>query len=571
MNRVRLLLISAALAIVLIAGCSQEDLFSPSSGTDRSNMPMSAPFSTIGPSEIVICIDVSDSISAGELTAMVNALDGSLSNSSLIPQNGQVAVSALVYGDTTALVFGPTPVTSINLADSLLPALQNLLNDRLVGGNGADLSGGLKYSGSILDVAPVSDKHILVMGSGAADDPAAVETVCQELKLAGIMVSTVGVAPDAAGTSLLKSCALLTGGFFGEGDTGLDAICDEAFAYMLQVDIDLEPETAELLRGNDHTVTAKVFRAGNSDKYPVAALEVTIEVVSGPNLSEMITAPTDSSGVVTFMYNGDGGPGIDTIVSSALHPGTGTAMSDTVTVTWLNTPPSCDAGGPYDVTVDSDTAMVTLDATGSSDADGDTLAFFWSADCTEVEFDDVFSATPVVMITGDCLCVDSFTVTVMVSDGYDSTTCTSVVIIDDQRPPILVERDEPILLWPPNHKYHVFTPEMLLESAEDACGNPIELSSAVIIEVSSDEPEDHKGDGKTIDDIIVHCPNLVKLRSERKGDSNGRVYTIILQITAENGVSAEAMAKVVVPHDVSDPHAIEDEQGGYVVIPECGD
>ena len=38
----------------------------------------------------------------------------------------------------------------------------------------------------------------------------------------------------------------------------------------------------------------------------------------------------------------------------------------------------------------------------------------------------------------------------------------------------------------------------------------------------------------------------------------------------ECNVSADAEAKVIVPHDASDPHAIEDEHGGYKVIPECG-
>ena len=53
---------------------------------------------------------------------------------------------------------------------------------------------------------------------------------------------------------------------------------------------------------------------------------------------------------------------------------------------------------------------------------------------------------------------------------------------------------------------------MLLASAEDACGRPIDVSDAVVVSVSSDEPDDHKGDGKTVNDIYVDCPNTVKLR-----------------------------------------------------------
>jgi hypothetical protein len=259
------------------------------------------------------------------------------------------------------------------------------------------------------------------------------------------------------------------------------------------------------------------------------------------------------------------------VLASALHPGTETSMLDTVSVVWLNTPPECDAGGPYRTTFDVDTAAVTLDATGSSDVDGDTLMFHWKAYCRGVTFNDMTSATPMLTITGDCLCEDSIMVELMVSDGYDSTTCSSAIHLDDQRPPIVVVKEEPVVLWPPNHKHKRITPDMLLESAEDACGNPIDISGAVIVSVTSDEPEDHKGDGKTVDDIRIRCPNHLGLRAERMGGGNGRVYTVIYRITAENGVSTDAEAWVIVPHDHSDLDAVMDEDGGYEVVPECAD
>jgi hypothetical protein len=246
-------------------------------------------------------------------------------------------------------------------------------------------------------------------------------------------------------------------------------------------------------------------------------------------------------------------------------------MSDTVTVTWLNTPPVCDAGGPYNVSFDVDSAMVQLDASGSTDADGDTLSFWWTAYCEGVEFDDPASPMPLITMTGGCLCEDSIMVDVMVTDGFDTTTCGSVVYLEDLRPPVVVVKEEPWLLWPPNHKRHEISPEMLLEYAEDACGRPIDLSGAVIVSVTSDEPEDHKGDGKSLGDIMVGCPNHLRLRAERMGGGNGRVYTVIYRITAENGVSTDAEAYVIVPHDASDPHAYNDHGGGYEVVPECLD
>lgn len=571
MKRRHLFVIVAAIAVLAIGGCSEERFLAPSSGTFSTAGPLVASYSEVGPSDIVMCVDVSDSMSAAELARLVNALGASLSDPELVPRDGTIEVSALVYGDTVGVLFMLTPVTSDNLANAIIPGLEGLLIDRIVGGGGFDLSGALLTAGTILDNASSLDRQVLIAGSGAADHPDSVEAICVDLGNDGIMVSAVGVNPGPAGAALLEGCALPTGGFYGAGGPDLDEVAHEAFAYMLHVDLDAEPEHAELLRGEDHTVTAHVFRANDPEKHPVAGLDVTFLVIAGPNQSVTLTAPTGDEGTAEFTFKGEGGPGTDTILVSALHPGTLTTMADTVTVAWVNTPPDCDAGGPYYVAVYSDTATVELDATGSSDADGDTLTFLWSVDCDDVSIDEIMSATPVLTITGDCLCVESFAVEVMVSDGFDTTTCASVVHIDDRRPPIIVVREEPLLLWPPNHKYRQVLPEMLLESAEDACGNPIDLSTAVVIEVRSDEPEDHKGDGKTLNDIIVHCPNLVKLRAERMGGGDGRVYTVVYRITAENGVSADAEAKVIVPHDASVPHAGEDEFGGYTVTTDCFD
>jgi hypothetical protein len=245
-------------------------------------------------------------------------------------------------------------------------------------------------------------------------------------------------------------------------------------------------------------------------------------------------------------------------------------LTDTATVTWINAAPECDAGGPYKVTVDTDTVAVQLDATASSDAEDDSLRYHWSLECEDAWFDDATSATPTLYLTGDCVCVDSLTVDLAVSDGFDTTACTAIIYVDDVRPPEIIVKDEPLRIWPPNHKYRTVEPDMLLEAAYDACGNTIDLSKVLVVEVRSDEPEDHKGDGRTVDDIVVMCPNTVKLRAERMGGGDGRVYTITYRIVGDNGATSDAEARVFVPHDQSDDTA-GDDQGGYKVLPECDD
>lgn len=563
MNKSLFVLLLAAAALALV-GCSDDHGVSPQPKTDGTYGRLGVSSATIGPSEIVLCMDVSDSISAGELESMVNGLGGCLSDQSLIPTDGTVSVALVVYGDTIATVLDRTTVTPDNLTNVILPALQGLLADRVVAGGGFDLSGALDEALAILGAASVLDKHVLIVGSGAADDPAAVETSCAALANAGVMASALAVGATDAGAALLNGCAVATGGFFGTG-----VVCGDALAYMLQVDIDLEPESAELARGQEHTVTATVFRGAVPGAYPEAGLDVIIEIVSGPNAPAADTMATDAAGVAAFTYTGDGGPGIDMIVATVLHPGTGLVLADTVTATWLNAPPVCDAGGPYEAVVTGDTVRVTLDASASSDADGDPLSFLWTALCEGASFDDVNAVSPVLTLTGDCLCADSVIALVMVSDGFDTTLCEAAVRIDDRRPPIIVMREDPLVQWPPNHKYRAVTPRMLVVSVTDACGHPIDIASGLVVEVRSDEPDDATGDGKTINDIVVICPNRVDLRSERMGSGNGRVYTIVYRYFTENGVSADAEGYVVVPHDASGKDAVDDGDA-YVVTPACG-
>ena len=565
MTRSLIILLVVTMAIGALAGCSGDNGVSPRRDTGTTPRSLGVKAATIGPSEIVFCIDVSDSISAGELESIVNGLGGCLSNQDLIPQNGQVAVVLTVYADTVATILNGTTVTADNLQNLILPALQGLLTNRVVNAGLFDLSGALEDALTILGGALVTDRHILVVGSGVASNPSAVTTASQALASAGVMASTLAVGADAVGEALLKSVADATGGFSGSG-----ADCADALAYMLQVEIDLEPKSAELPRGAEATITATVFRGGDPQAYPEVGLSVVIAVVSGPNAGVADTTATNASGIASLTYLGSGGPGSDTIVGTVIQPGTGAALTDTATVTWLNAPPVCNAGGPYTAVVTTDIVQVALDAGASSDADGDSLSFSWSVQCGGASFNDIHVVAPLLTLTGDCLCVDSLMVNLTVSDGFDSTVCEAVVRIDDLRPPVIVMRKDPISVWPPNHKYQTVTPEMLVVSATDACGVPIDISQVMIVEVRSDEPDDANGDGKTINDIVVTCPNRVDLRAERMGGGNGRVYTIVYRFFTANGVSADVEGLAVVPHDASGKTVVDDGDA-YVVTPRCGD
>jgi hypothetical protein len=559
------------LGIVLLAvvGCSQDEESSPVALKMDFGSSLAK---AIGPSEIVLCLDVSDSVSADELQDVVTAVGACLSNPELIPQDGKVAVAALVYGDTIATLLETLiPVTADNLTNTIIPALEGLLTDRIVPTTGVDLAGALNGSLVILSQKTVQDQHILLVGSGEANDPSAIAEACAAVGMAGVMNSALLHRENPTHHTLLEGCVDATGGYFQKVMENLEGACAQALKYMLVVEMEVEPDNAELMQGEDHTVNAKIFRGEDADAFPVEGHEVNFTVFEGPNTAAVVAISTDPTGVAAFTYTGDGGSGVDTIAVASLHPGTGEAFTDTVTVTWANTPPTCDAGGPYAVTIDADTMTVVLDGSGSADADGDTLTFMWSIAFEGGSLDDATAVKPVLTLTGAALCADSLMVDLMVKDSADSSMCQAVIILDNQRAPIIVIRDEPIVLWPVNHKYQTITPEMVFETAEDACGNAIDLSTVEVVSVSSDEPENHEGDGHTVDDIVIDCPNQVMLRAERMGGDLGRVYTINYRITGENGVGIDAEFKVVVPHDSSGEEVVEREGMGYTVTPDCGD
>jgi hypothetical protein len=138
--------------------------------------------------------------------------------------------------------------------------------------------------------------------------------------------------------------------------------------------------------------------------------------------------------------------------------------------------------------------------------------------------------------------------------------------------PILEALYVPLFLDQDNHKYITITPDMVIVRAEDVFGTPVDLASVSVISVSSDEPEDHVGDGNTMDDILIECPNKVMLRTERMGGDQGRVYTIHYRLTDANGSTADEKMRVVIVKDSSNTKIVSyHRDAGYSVSPECED
>lgn len=200
----------------------------------------------------------------------------------------------------------------------------------------------------------------------------------------------------------------------------------------------------------------------------------------------------------------------------------------------LNRPPVADAGADQQVAAGAGClAGVTLDGTGSSDPDGDTLSHSWSG-----PFGTASGATPTVILP-----LGTHTVTLMVDDGNGGTDTDEVVVeIADLAPPVIAGAGAtPGVLWPPNHKLREVAVSV---SSADACdAAPV----CHLAGVASNEPVNGLGDGDTAPDWQVTGDLTAKLRAERSGTGDGRIYTLSVVCEDAAGNASQGTAAVQVP------------------------
>jgi hypothetical protein len=128
-----------------------------------------------------------------------------------------------------------------------------------------------------------------------------------------------------------------------------------------------------------------------------------------------------------------------------------------------------------------------------------------------------------------------------VSVVVDTTTVQDFVLVPDTAAPVLDVSVNSEKLWPPNHKYRNVT--ATVEVSDDMDPNP----TVTLVSVTSNEPDNGKGDGNTINDIVVVDNYTFKLRAERSGMGSGRIYTITYKAVNSCGIESTATATVTVP------------------------
>ena len=255
--------------------------------------------------------------------------------------------------------------------------------------------------------------------------------------------------------------------------------------------------------------------------------------------------------------------GIGSILEFELEVGDGkeTSQPDEVKITIVeNSQPVADAGP--DQTVDEG-SPVALNGNGSSDPDGDGLAFDWTE---PVALDDDMVSTPTFTAPSAGPGGSALTFSLVVTDddpvNPKSSTADQVVInvrnINDPPscdlaravcPDSKIKGNDSCMIWPPNHKLV----EVNIEGVTDADAeyNNVTLQ---ITGVTQDEPVNGGGDGDTGPDAVIQDnseTDSVLIRAERSGNNNGRVYQV--NFTASDSFeSCDGSVTVGVPHDRKD-------------------
>jgi len=147
--------------------------------------------------------------------------------------------------------------------------------------------------------------------------------------------------------------------------------------------------------------------------------------------------------------------------------------------------------------------------------------------------------------SGSFFAVGTTTVTARATDGAGNTaTCSFTVTVNDVEPPVIEDLAVlPPVLWPPNHKMKNVNVDY---TSTDNCPGPI----ACAITVVSDEPVSGTGNGDQSPDWDIMNDHHIKLRAERDGNGDGRVYTVKVTCTDAHGNTASGTRTVLVPHDM---------------------
>jgi PKD repeat protein len=205
-----------------------------------------------------------------------------------------------------------------------------------------------------------------------------------------------------------------------------------------------------------------------------------------------------------------------------------------------NVPPTVDAGS--DLTVEQAShAGTTVTLNGTAVDNISTLFnFTWSNEGTVLKT-EVNEPNTTLTYTFN---LGTHTITLNATDEAGNTGSDTVIVtVIDTTSPEITCIATPSTLWPPNHKYIEVKTTV---TAYDICDSSPQIT---FVSITSSEPDNGKGDGNTINDIMIIDDFTFKLRAERRGPAAGRIYTLTYKVTDVSGNHVIGTVTVEVPYN----------------------
>jgi photosystem II stability/assembly factor-like uncharacterized protein len=181
-------------------------------------------------------------------------------------------------------------------------------------------------------------------------------------------------------------------------------------------------------------------------------------------------------------------------------------------------------------------AAVQLDGTCSSDPEGCSVTYQWTS--STCHFDDATQAKP----EASCPLGDN-QVSLTVDDALGAASAPDSASIDvvDTMPPVLSCTVATPVISQTNHD---LIDVGLASTANDQCEGALPVSVHVF---GNEDDEQNTGDGHFSPDATDIAPSTLRLRAERSGTGNGRVYLIISEATDSSGNRGFSCCTVTVP------------------------
>jgi len=357
----------------------------------------------------------------------------------------------------------------------------------------------------------------------------------------------------------------------------------DAVLYSIPKTIALVPSEAthNLNETQELLITAMRGNEAVQDEY------VSASVITGPHQGLMWSGWTDNYGKFTFSYQGTK-EGTDTIVASLIAPSFTIFAEE-----WESQPAYITWKGGPDLTIynifppvikipalvsDIPLKESTINI-GTSISLASKTRYYISVDQKPDASDYVLGERDVPLLepeqiseynaniafpnlpAGDywliaCADADNKIIELDEENNCDTVVYQTFFIVEPpvNRPPdCTMAKAEPSNLWPPNHKMK----SIEITGVSDPDNDQLSIT---INNIMQDEPVNGLGDGDTSPDGILQP---LKVRSERSGTGNGRMYHIIFTAYDNKGGQCSSNVQVCVPHDQGKGNICIDEGAIY--------